>query len=149
MVNTVRNLLRTQSVAGRPQSLYGIPKRPTAKSKRGSTAIELSLCYPHNSGPGGCCGFYQPSYELVNSYQVDANGSQPCVRLSLAIYVFLRHEHTTVNRVTYPVRSRQTNGLPYLNGEYRAKPSVTNKDEDKVSVNDNSIAVDPRCSLAP
>ena len=34
----------------------------------------MSLCYPHNSGPGGCCGFYQPSYELVNSYQVDANG---------------------------------------------------------------------------
>ena len=72
----------------------------------------MSLCYPHNSGPGGCCGFYQPSYELVNSYQVDANG------------------------------------LPYLNGEYRAKPSVTNKDEDKVSVNDNSIAVDPRLDFA-
>ena len=34
----------------------------------------LSLCYPHNSGPGGCCGFYQPSFELVNSFQVDANG---------------------------------------------------------------------------
>lgn len=34
----------------------------------------MSLCYPHNSGPGGCCGFYQPSYELVNSYQVDADG---------------------------------------------------------------------------
>ncbi|MDR1919966.1 MAG: RagB/SusD family nutrient uptake outer membrane protein [Tannerellaceae bacterium] len=35
----------------------------------------MSLCYPHNTGaPGGCCGFYQPSYELANSYQVDANG---------------------------------------------------------------------------
>ena len=34
----------------------------------------LSLCYPHNSGPGGCCGFYQPSFELANSFQVDANG---------------------------------------------------------------------------
>lgn len=34
----------------------------------------MSLCYPHNSGPGGCCGFYQPSFELVNSFQVDANG---------------------------------------------------------------------------
>ena len=32
------------------------------------------LNYPHNSGPGGCCGFYQPSFELVNSFQVDANG---------------------------------------------------------------------------
>ncbi|MCC8132430.1 MAG: RagB/SusD family nutrient uptake outer membrane protein [Tannerellaceae bacterium] len=34
----------------------------------------LGLAYPHNSGPGGCCGFYQPSFELVNSYQVDENG---------------------------------------------------------------------------
>lgn len=44
----------------------------------------FSLNYPHNvpsdpaSGkplaPGGCCGFYQPSYDLVNSYQVDVNG---------------------------------------------------------------------------
>ena len=34
----------------------------------------MSLCYPHNSGPGGCCGFYQPSYELANSFKVDANG---------------------------------------------------------------------------
>lgn len=34
----------------------------------------MSLCYPHNKGPGGCCGFYQPSFELVNSFQVDANG---------------------------------------------------------------------------
>lgn len=32
------------------------------------------LNYPHNSGPGGCCGFYQPSYELVNSFQVDKDG---------------------------------------------------------------------------
>jgi hypothetical protein len=34
----------------------------------------MSLCYPHNTGPGGCCGFYQPSFELANSYQVDDNG---------------------------------------------------------------------------
>lgn len=34
----------------------------------------MALCYPHNSGPGGCCGFYQPSFELVNSYQVDGEG---------------------------------------------------------------------------
>ncbi len=70
----------------------------------------MSLCYPHNSGPGGCCGFYQPSFELVNSYQVDANG------------------------------------LPYLNGEYRSKPTVSKKGGtgEPVGVNDPSIAVDPR-----
>jgi len=34
----------------------------------------MSLCYPYDQGPGGCCGFYQPSYELVNSFKVDENG---------------------------------------------------------------------------
>ena len=30
------------------------------------------LNFPYNGGPGGCCGFYQPSISLANSYQVDA-----------------------------------------------------------------------------
>lgn len=73
----------------------------------------MSLCYPHNTGPGGCCGFYQPSFELVNSFQVDANG------------------------------------LPYLNGEYRSKASVSKKvDTDDFVENDKSIAVDPRLDFA-
>jgi hypothetical protein len=32
------------------------------------------LNYPHNGGPGGCCGFHQPSQNLVNAFRVDANG---------------------------------------------------------------------------
>ena len=73
----------------------------------------LALCYPHNSGPGGCCGFYQPSFELANSFQVTAEG------------------------------------LPYLNGEYRTKPTVSKKvDSEEYATNDNSIAVDPRIDIA-
>lgn len=36
----------------------------------------LSLAYPHggSGSPGGCCGFYQPSNELANSYKVNVNG---------------------------------------------------------------------------
>ncbi len=30
------------------------------------------LNFPYNGGPGGCCGFYQPSVSLANSFQVDA-----------------------------------------------------------------------------
>lgn len=30
------------------------------------------LNFPYNGGPGGCCGFYQPSISLANSFQVDA-----------------------------------------------------------------------------
>lgn len=38
---------------------------------------EFDLNYPYNTGPNGpgnCCGFFQPSFELVNSFRVDANG---------------------------------------------------------------------------
>jgi hypothetical protein len=35
------------------------------------------LNFPYKGGggsPGGCCGFFQPSHDLVNSFLVDANG---------------------------------------------------------------------------
>jgi hypothetical protein len=30
------------------------------------------LNFPYNGGPGGCCGFFQPTQDFVNSFQVDA-----------------------------------------------------------------------------
>ena len=38
---------------------------------------EFDLNYPYNTGPNGpgnCCGFFQPSFELVNSHRTNANG---------------------------------------------------------------------------
>jgi len=32
------------------------------------------LNFPYNGGPAGCCGFHQPSQDLVNAFKVDANG---------------------------------------------------------------------------
>lgn len=32
------------------------------------------LNFPYGAGPGGCCGFFQPSQNLVNAFRVDANG---------------------------------------------------------------------------
>jgi hypothetical protein len=32
------------------------------------------LNFPYTGGPGECCGFYQPTQELVNSFRTDANG---------------------------------------------------------------------------
>jgi starch-binding outer membrane protein, SusD/RagB family len=45
----------------------------------GNAAPDLVLNFPHNNGssgpiPGGCCGFHQPSFDLANSFRVDANG---------------------------------------------------------------------------
>ncbi len=35
---------------------------------------DLNFPYGGASAPGGCCGFFQPSFELVNSFRTDANG---------------------------------------------------------------------------
>lgn len=38
---------------------------------------EFDLNYPYNTGPNGpgnCCGFFQPSFELANSFRTDATG---------------------------------------------------------------------------
>lgn len=32
------------------------------------------LNFTNSGGPGGCCGFHQPTFDLVNSYKVDALG---------------------------------------------------------------------------
>lgn len=32
------------------------------------------LNFPYNGGPAGCCGFHQPSQNLVNAFRVDADG---------------------------------------------------------------------------
>jgi starch-binding outer membrane protein, SusD/RagB family len=40
-----------------------------------NTNHEIAMNYPYNTGPNGpgeCCGFYAPSFELVNSYRTDA-----------------------------------------------------------------------------
>jgi hypothetical protein len=35
------------------------------------------LNFPYTGGPGTCCGFFQPSQDLVNSFQVDATTGLP------------------------------------------------------------------------
>ncbi|MDQ3291746.1 MAG: RagB/SusD family nutrient uptake outer membrane protein, partial [Bacteroidota bacterium] len=32
------------------------------------------LNHPYGDSPFGCCGFYQPTFDIVNSYRTDANG---------------------------------------------------------------------------
>lgn len=43
----------------------------------GNANGENVLNFPYNTGsdgPAGCCGFFQPSFDLANSFRVDANG---------------------------------------------------------------------------
>jgi hypothetical protein len=34
-----------------------------------NSTLDAELTNPHNSGPGGCCGFYQPSQSFANSFK--------------------------------------------------------------------------------
>ena len=40
----------------------------------GNAEMGIGLNFPHGSDIGMCCGFHQPSQNLVNAYRVDANG---------------------------------------------------------------------------
>jgi hypothetical protein len=96
-----------------PESIWEIQFSADGPNDNGNPG--MAICYPHNSGPGGCCGFYQPSFELANSFQVDDDG------------------------------------LPYLNGEYRTKASVSVKGPGNPDTEDfiiNSGTVDPRLDFA-
>jgi starch-binding outer membrane protein, SusD/RagB family len=56
-----------------PESIFEIQYSLTSTADGGGNQGD-GLAWPYNAGPGGCCGFYQPAQNLVNAYQVDANG---------------------------------------------------------------------------
>ncbi len=59
------------------ESVFAVQAAAGTGSTNNANAA-LVLNFPHGSGsperPGGCCGFNQPSFDLVNSYRVDAEG---------------------------------------------------------------------------
>ncbi len=71
----------------------------------------LTLCYPHNSGPGGCCGFFQPSYELANSFKVDENGLP-----------YLNNEYRQTPSVS--TRNEDPEGILALNSDAAVDPRL-------------------------
>lgn len=80
------------------------------------------LNFPYNGGPGGCCGFYQPSQNLVNAFKVDAVTGLPLLDNFNAVDVksdqgikstqpFTPETGTLDARLDWTVGRR---GLPYL-----------------------------------
>ncbi|UII76476.1 RagB/SusD family nutrient uptake outer membrane protein [Flagellimonas sp. HMM57] len=51
---------------------YAVNDGAGASQDNGNQGDELN--YPHSASPFGCCGFYQPTHDLVNAYLTDANG---------------------------------------------------------------------------
>ncbi|HEY1019717.1 MAG TPA: RagB/SusD family nutrient uptake outer membrane protein [Sediminibacterium sp.] len=81
------------------------------------------LNFPYNGGPGGCCGFYQPSISLANSFKVDAVTGLPLLDTWNAVD-FKNDQGLTSSQpftpdVTTPVDPRLDftigrRGIPYL-----------------------------------
>ena len=58
------------------ESVFAIQAAANAGSSDNANP-DLVLNFPYNTGsngPAGCCGFFQPSFELANSFRTDANG---------------------------------------------------------------------------
>lgn len=59
-----------------PESIFAVQAAANTGSVNNANA-EGDLNYPYNTGPNGpgnCCGFFQPSFELANSFRTDATG---------------------------------------------------------------------------
>jgi starch-binding outer membrane protein, SusD/RagB family len=46
----------------------------SATGSGGGKAYGDNLNFPYGGGPGGCCGFDNPSQDVANAYKTDANG---------------------------------------------------------------------------
>ncbi|MES2518652.1 MAG: RagB/SusD family nutrient uptake outer membrane protein [Bacteroidota bacterium] len=58
------------------ESVFAIQSAANTGNVNNSNSDD-DLNYPYNtgsSGPGNCCGFFQPSFELANSFRTDAKG---------------------------------------------------------------------------
>jgi len=59
---------------GSPEAVFSIEM--VANDGTGTTAnanLGIRVAFPYN-GPFSCCGYYQPTQDLVNSYRTDSNG---------------------------------------------------------------------------
>jgi starch-binding outer membrane protein, SusD/RagB family len=56
------------------ESVFAFQASINDGSGAGNANPDMVLNFPYNGGPGGCCGFFQPSFDLVNSYRVNGSG---------------------------------------------------------------------------
>ena len=106
-----------------PESIYEIQFSADGNN-HGNNA--MCLAYPHNSGPGGCCGFDQPSAELANSFQVDAQGLP-----------YLNGEYRTNGKLVSQFQPESGTVMLINDNKSRA-----------LSTNDATLAIDPRLDFA-
>ncbi|NIJ51911.1 RagB/SusD family nutrient uptake outer membrane protein [Dyadobacter arcticus] len=68
LVPQFKNVFRGEEENG-VEVVFGIQYTTGDGTGGANSNTEGELTNPHNDGPGGCCGFYQPSQSLVNAYR--------------------------------------------------------------------------------
>lgn len=68
------NAERENAPEVRAESVFAYEASINDGSSGANANFDQILNFPYNAGPGGCCGFFQPSFELVNSFRTSATG---------------------------------------------------------------------------
>jgi hypothetical protein len=68
------NAERENAPEVRAESVFAYEASINDGSGGNNANYDQILNFPYNGGPGGCCGFFQPSFELVNSFRTSAAG---------------------------------------------------------------------------
>ena len=58
----------------RAESVFAYEASVNDGSGGNNANFDQVLNFPYNGGPGGCCGFFQPSFDFVNSFRTTAAG---------------------------------------------------------------------------
>lgn len=83
-----------------PEVVFGVQSSVNDGVAGENGTLETELTNPHNDGPGGCCGFFQPSQSTVNAFKTTAAGlPDPTPNATNVI----NHEN---GPTTYPDRGR-------------------------------------------
>ncbi len=56
-----------------PEAIFAIQNAVNTGSVANANPDNV-LNFPFSGGPGSCCGFFQPSFEMANSFRTNANG---------------------------------------------------------------------------
>ena len=68
------NADRENDPAVRAESVFAFEASVNDGSVGNNANYDQVLNFPYNGGPGGCCGFFQPSFEFVNSFRTNSQG---------------------------------------------------------------------------
>lgn len=109
------------------------------------------LNYPYKFGasPGGCCGFFQPTQEFVNSFRTDENGLPMLdFEYNMSGNVDLRDQGVTGSGLWDPARTYNTGSSSYYTACTAYNPAEPFTDLGYVTIIDNNTGNDPLTSPA-